>query len=547
MPRLPTKLDHETASLPPGGTAGSTLLVYNPAEEADEVVVDVQGPLAEWVHMSPPPPLVLPPRTEGRVDVAVTLPTDAPITAGVHPILLEARSALPDVEPSIQELDVEVLPHAAGSLALRRAGGQDGAVVYEAEVASASNHPLHLVVEVDASVDAVVDPPTLEVAPFASASTSVTLHPPADEPGPVPFTVRATGDGLDLASRATWRSRPSPVGWPPSWRLVAAVAVAAIALVTLLIVGWDGDGPPELAVTHQVPVGPRPSEVEFAFGFVWVTHADGALLRIDPAEAATVGSPIDVGARAGNLSPSPTGDALWITDPVTERVVRVDPQGAGGPVVNDEVAVQGEVVDLVAGDGALWLSLLGEGEILRLGPDGVPVEWFTEMGGAADVAFADGSVWATDADGRLVRLDPAALPALQASIPVDGHPVAVLGAFGDVWATVTVNEEPGTGDDEDPAQVVRVDAEDDEVVATIATSGRPWGLAEGDGLVWAVGRGVTDEDRDGWVAVIDPDENAVVDQLPLGFALDGVAFDGEALWVADVEADRVYRIEAERG
>lgn len=544
MPRLPTKLEPDSVVVPPGGAATCRLLVYNHAGEADDVVVSAQGPLALWVRLVPVP-IPLAPRSEGSVAVEVVLPDDAAVPAGSHPVLLEVRSTAPGTEPSLVELEVEVPRRTAASLSLHHEGGGDPSV-YEARVDNASNHPIHVVTEAEARVPVEVDPPALDVEAFSSASTLVTLHRTTDDHRPVKLTVHSTGDGVALRSSTVVRSddsrRPT---WLPAWAGLAVAGVAALAAAGLVamiagrIVGED----PRLEVTDQVVVGPSPLELEFAFGSVWVTHLDGQLWRIDPSTASPIDTPINAGVQPVNLSASPTGDALWIVDPLGRQLVEVDPQGASGPAVVDTVPIDREVVDITAGAGVLWVSALGDGQIIRFEP-GVRLEpWFSSMAGAADVGFADGSVWATDRAGRLVRIDPDVSDVQEAEVHLGGLPVAVIEAFGDVWVTVTTEQEVGGGAIDDPAKVVRVDPATNQAVATVPTSGRPWGLAAGDGVVWVVGRGVSDDREDGWVAAIDPDTNEIIAELPLGFAPDGLAFDGSALWVADRPGDVVYRVE----
>lgn len=279
MPRLPTKLECPAGEVDPGGDVlACELRVYNAADRVDEVGVTPQGPLATWVTVTPAT-LALLPETEGHVDVTLALAADAPVEAGTHHLLLEVRSGLADVEPSLEELDVEVARRTEASLTLHVVDRPGEDSVVEARLRSGSNHHLRVHLHATAPVGVAVDPPVIDVPPFTAASALVTPALGPDLTAPVELTVRASGDGVDSTERillapslAEPPTEPAvpvvdvPPPAPPveeeaapseaapsearrALALLLVLLVAAVALAAVLT--WDPlaeDGPPDFDV-----------------------------------------------------------------------------------------------------------------------------------------------------------------------------------------------------------------------------------------------------------------------------------------------------------
>lgn len=212
MARVPTKLECPVAAVDPGASISCHLRVFNGAEKVDELRVEFDGPLAPYATGTP---LALPllPETEGLFSIVIELPTDARVESGEQQLLIKAMSGLPEVEPALEELSVDVGCRTSATLTVipRPGPGVDAAEVYEARVDSTSNHRLRLLVEAEARIGAVAEPSELDVAPFGRAHSIVTLDQTAGDEEPVVLVVRATGNGLVLSDEVTcvW-NRPAP-------------------------------------------------------------------------------------------------------------------------------------------------------------------------------------------------------------------------------------------------------------------------------------------------------------------------------------------------
>ena len=287
--RLPTRVVCPTAEVAPGGTLECRLQVYNAADRVDEVVVTTQGRLAPLVTVTPPS-LSLLPGKEGAFAVRLDLDVEARLEAGTHPLLLEVGSGLVDVEPSLEEVDVEVARFTAAALTLRERDLPGVGPAVEARVDSGSNHSLDLELLADAPVAVEVDPQFLQLGPFESATATLTPSLDPHATTPVELTVRAVGEGVEITGRTVLApvevasapppppvqtepdatepvtvvapppsrpSRPPAPSPPPRTRrrrarlavLVALVALVALALVAVLLPDViDGDGVPDFDV-----------------------------------------------------------------------------------------------------------------------------------------------------------------------------------------------------------------------------------------------------------------------------------------------------------
>ncbi|HET7870859.1 MAG TPA: hypothetical protein VFM85_11165 [Actinomycetota bacterium] len=112
-----------------------------------------------------------------------------------------------------------------------------------------------------------------------------------------------------------------------------------------------------------------------------------------------------------------------------------------------------------------------------------------------------------------------------------GRATSVAYGAGSLWVSIDPL------DSADRA-VLRIDPENDRILATIPTSVVPsWeigggGLSVGDGSVWVAGRDESGDGALGAVVRIDPSTNLVVDTIPLeGGSVADVAANGDAIWV----------------
>jgi YVTN family beta-propeller protein len=142
------------------------------------------------------------------------------------------------------------------------------------------------------------------------------------------------------------------------------------------------------------------------------------------------------------------------------------------------------------------------------------------------IAFGEGAVWVTDADGRVSHVDPTKMRVLQ-SIPDVGQDLSAIAVGeGAVWVT---NAAGGT--------LSRINPSTDSVVKTIDVGNGPAALAIGGGKVWVADK------LDDTVAGIDPDTNDVTTLIPVAGSPSGISYSHGALWVASETEATLTRID----
>lgn len=143
-----------------------------------------------------------------------------------------------------------------------------------------------------------------------------------------------------------------------------------------------------------------------------------------------------------------------------------------------------------------------------------------------DLAAGFGSVWATQFDGRLIRIDArtGAITARISARPIYfGSGVTVGGGF--VW----------TGNDDERnarGSVSKIDPDTNRVVGNVTGLGSPQSITYGAGAVWVA-------DHAGWLLKIDPTTLDVVARQRLDFGAHGVVATNEAVYVADAHENRL--------
>ena len=151
-----------------------------------------------------------------------------------------------------------------------------------------------------------------------------------------------------------------------------------------------------------IRVGGGPSDVEVAYGSVWVALADdGAVARIDPTTN-EVAAPIRVGAGPFNLAVG--ADGVWVLNSNDGTVTRIDPKS--GWVTGPLMRVGGMPSDLAVDADTLWIT--NGRRVLRLNPlTGEIRDELRVTGGPFAAAMGMNSVWVTgNLEGTLIRIDP---------------------------------------------------------------------------------------------------------------------------------------------
>lgn len=164
---------------------------------------------------------------------------------------------------------------------------------------------------------------------------------------------------------------------------------------------WRIDPRTNRLAGRPIRVGGGPSDVEVAYGSVWVALADdGAVVRVDPATN-DVGIPIRVGAAPFNIAVG--AGAVWALNSNDGTVTRIDPKS--GKVAGPPIRVGGMPSDLAVNADGLWIT--NEGHVIRLDPKSGKIQDELQVaGGPFAVALGMGSVWVTgNFDGTLIRID----------------------------------------------------------------------------------------------------------------------------------------------
>jgi DNA-binding beta-propeller fold protein YncE len=197
---------------------------------------------------------------------------------------------------------------------------------------------------------------------------------------------------------------------------------------------------------------------------------------------------------------------------------------------------------VIAGEGSVWVLSRGPRPcspaqpctVARIDPGtnrliGTPTRLPAD---GWDLAVGAGSVWATQFDGRLVRID-ARTGAIRARIsarPIYFGSVATFGG-GFVW----------TGNDDErnhSGSVSKIDPVTNRVVGNLPGLGSPQSIAFGQDAVWVA-------DHTGWLVKIDPVKLKVVARRRLDFGPHGVVVAAHAVYVADAHGGRLLQVDPE--
>jgi virginiamycin B lyase len=214
---------------------------------------------------------------------------------------------------------------------------------------------------------------------------------------------------------------------------------------------------------------------------------------------------------------------------------------SGPPPVGVHIPVP-QPFRVAAGEGSVWVLSRGPRPcspatpctVARIDPDtnrlvGTPTRLPAD---GWDLAVGAGSVWATQFDGRLVRID-ARTGRIRARISARpiyfGSVVTVGGGF--VW----------TGNDDErnhSGSVSKIDPATNRVVGSLTGLGSPQSIAFGQGAVWVA-------DHAGWLVKIHPKTLTVIARQRLDFGPHGVVVTPHAVYVADAHGGRLLEADPE--
>jgi len=188
-------------------------------------------------------------------------------------------------------------------------------------------------------------------------------------------------------------------------RARSAVLLLSAALVLPVAAASGVAAPGTSTVVAKVKVGGQPCGVVGTPSGIWVAdYAGNRLVRIDPdsgvvdGEIAGVRQTCEITyARGAVWAPSRTG-VLYRVDPVARKITA-------------RIQVGGELDDVVAGAGSVWVVSYGGRSVIRVNPRTNRVARRIALpgakGGGSGITTAGGAVWAGQTQGTAIyRIDP---------------------------------------------------------------------------------------------------------------------------------------------
>jgi len=186
-------------------------------------------------------------------------------------------------------------------------------------------------------------------------------------------------------------------------------------------------------IVAQIPAGPADSEggITTGDGSVWmVTSKEGLLVRVDPQTNKVVAK---IAIPSGSYVPAFAEGAVWITSTERDLLTRVD---ARSNQVVASIPIGPQPRFLTVGAGSVWTLNQGDGTISRVDMKtnrlvatiaaGIP-------GTGGEIAFGEGSVWATVFEVPMTRIDPASNAVAQQWVGPGGDSIRL--GHGSIWLT----------------------------------------------------------------------------------------------------------------
>jgi YVTN family beta-propeller protein len=288
--------------------------------------------------------------------------------------------------------------------------------------------------------------------------------------------------------------------------LGALALVAAAAVAGLVFTGGDDRGasvvapnsvaridPESNEIATVVRVGQSPGAVTTSGPDLWVANpSEDTLTHVDTRS----GSTETLGSFPFPNSLDADGTKVWVGNNSSGVLVSID--GETGSVF-DRVRLPGSAAaSFVAhGGGSVWVTD-EEAAIRRVNPATHAVIETWPDGGAHEIVYGHGAAWVVlGGPGELLRID--SQDGTRRRIGVGSLPGGAAVGFGAVWVTSTLDD-----------QVRRVNALTGVVDDVIDVGDEPSGIATGAGSVWVANR------ADGTVSRIDPETDRVVATIRTG-------------------------------
>ncbi len=187
--------------------------------------------------------------------------------------------------------------------------------------------------------------------------------------------------------------------------------------------------------------------------------------------------------EVANPSNMTSGDGfLWVIS--GSSIVRIDPKAS--QVVGDAIQPGIQIEDIAFGDGSLWVTTVGSGDlgassdtdaVSRIDPETSEVLATVKVPRAPmSVAVTPEAVWVVNfgqSGDAVVRIDPKTNQFIGNPIQTGRAPLSLAIGEGSVWVA-----------NHDAHTVTRIDATTGQVIANITVPSEPHRVAFGEGAVW---------------------------------------------------------------
>jgi YVTN family beta-propeller protein len=236
-------------------------------------------------------------------------------------------------------------------------------------------------------------------------------------------------------------------------------------------------------------------------------------------------SKLHVGVSASFALPG--GGALWVTDRLDNKLIRVDP--AAGRV-KWRLGIPSSPFGLAYGAGSVWVGSRNGGRVTRVNPTTKRIQKRISVGAAPyALAFGAGAVWVSNEGSETVsRISPKRNKVVK-TIRVGGGPNGIAVAFHKVWVG-----------DYGRSHLIRIDPVRNRVEKRISLPKADWITPSADSL-WVsseTGKLWVPNIDDNTVSVVDPATNAVIRTSPSGSSPLAVASAAGYAWVtSDFDGD----------
>jgi streptogramin lyase len=296
----------------------------------------------------------------------------------------------------------------------------------------------------------------------------------------------------------------------------------------------------------EIAVEGSPDWPLVAFDSVWVVAPDKPLvdetatpnlIRIDPATNEVVATIVLPDRLCQGFTAS--SDAIWACS--ADALVRIDP---ATNEITDTVPYEGTGARSsyrpAAGGGYLWFLSSGgfvANTLVALDEGAKSNRTFEQAGTIAGMVYAFDALWLTiPGEGSVVRFDPVTEESEVVTTDLP-NPTGIVAGPDSLWVSLhgANDDTAGSGD----TQLVRIDPETGDVTAEFAIGGSPLSGVE----AWVGSDAVHVRSTTPWMVTIDPATNEIVDTITGAEPVEGTLTVGfDSIWTVNLEHDNVFRL-----